>query len=120
MEGEARWAKVRPSPTAFQTLRALRERGYRIGLVSDCTELMGRAILHHVDLLPYFDAIALSYEVGHAKPAPQIYRVVTDKLGVLPSTCVYVGDGGSDEINGARALGMTTVRIDQADAFGRT
>jgi protein-tyrosine phosphatase len=44
---------------------------------------------------------------------------VTTALGVAPSECVYVGEGGSDELNGARALGMTTVRIDQRGAFAR-
>jgi protein tyrosine phosphatase (PTP) superfamily phosphohydrolase (DUF442 family) len=82
--------------------------------------MMGRSLLDQLDLLGYFDAVALSYEVGHAKPAPHIYRVVTERLGVAPSRCMYVGDGGSDEINGARALGMMTVRIDQEHGFGRS
>lgn len=119
-ERQARWGKVQLYPAARETLRAVRERGFRIGLVSDCTDLMGRSLLEELNLIGDFDGVALSYEVGHAKPSPHIYRAVLDQLGVVPSRCVYVGDGGSDEINGARALGMTTVRIDQEHSFGRS
>lgn len=119
LEKDARWPGVALYPSTRPTLEALRARGYRLGLVSDCTELMGRAIVERFGLGRYFDAIALSHEVGHAKPDPRIYRVATEGLGVPPESCLYVGDGNSDELNGAKALGMTTVRIDQEGAFAR-
>jgi FMN phosphatase YigB (HAD superfamily) len=72
IERAARWPRVQPYATTVPTLRALRERRFPIGLVSDCTGLMGRPILELLDLLPWFDATALSYEVGYAKPAPEI------------------------------------------------
>jgi putative hydrolase of the HAD superfamily len=120
IERDYRWPRVQPYPATVPTLLALRERGLPIGLVSDCTALMGRSILERLDLLPHFNAVALSYEVGQAKPHPAIYRTALDRLGVPPSRCVFVGDGGSDELAGARALGMTTIRIDQEGAFART
>jgi putative hydrolase of the HAD superfamily len=120
LERDYRWPKVRLYPTTVPTLLALRERGLPIGLVSDCTSLMGWPILERLDLLPHFNAVALSYEVGHAKPAPEIYRTVLDRIGIRLSDCLFVGDGGSDELAGARSLGMTTVRIDQVGAFART
>lgn len=120
IERNARWSETYVYPSTVPTLRALRERGYRIGLVSDCTALMGRPILERFGLLPLFDAVALSYEVGHAKPSPAIYRATTDRLGVSTDQCLYVGDGGSDELTGAHDLGMLTARIDQEGAFGRS
>jgi HAD superfamily hydrolase (TIGR01509 family) len=119
IERSHRWPRVRPYPATISTLRTLRERGYPIGLVSDCTGLMGRPIPERLGILPLLDAIALSYEVGHAKPSPEIFRAAIDPLGVSPENCLYVGDGGSDELNGASALGMTTARIDQEGAFAR-
>jgi putative hydrolase of the HAD superfamily len=120
IERDHRWPGVRLYPATVPTLLALRERGLPIGLISDCTALMGRPILDKLDLVPHFNAIALSYEVGYVKPAPEIYRTVVDRLGVRPSHCCYVGDGGSDELAGARSLGMTTARVDQVGAFART
>lgn len=119
IERSLRWPSVQSYPATLPTLRALRERGFRLGLVSDCTHLMGRPIPERLGLLPLLDAVALSCEVGHAKPSPVIYRTATEALGVLPEECLYVGDGGSDELNGARALGMTTARIDQEGCFAR-
>jgi HAD superfamily hydrolase (TIGR01549 family) len=119
LERAARWPRTQPFAATLPTLQALRDRGYRLACVSDCTELMGRRLLEQWEFFRLFEAVALSYEVGCAKPDPQIYRRVTDALGVAPSRCLYVGDGGSDELNGARALGMTTVRIDQEGAYAR-
>ncbi|HEX5415667.1 MAG TPA: HAD-IA family hydrolase [Chloroflexota bacterium] len=119
IERSARWPHAVPYPATVPTLEALRTAGFRIGLVSDCTELMGRALLERQPFFPLLDATALSCEVGYAKPAPEIYRFALEQLGVAPERAVFVGDGNSDELNGARALGMTTVRIDQKGAFGR-
>ncbi|MGH2461881.1 MAG: HAD-IA family hydrolase [Chloroflexota bacterium] len=118
-ERRARWATVRIYPTTLSTLRTLHARGLPLGLVSDCTAIMGRPIPERFGLLALLDAVALSYEVGSAKPSPAIYHRVTDALGVPPESCLYVGDGGSDELNGATALGMRTARIDQEGAYGR-
>lgn len=41
-----------------------------------------------------------------AKPDPAIYRRALDDLGVMPSQVAFVGDGGSDELAGAAAVGM--------------
>ncbi len=119
LERRHRWPRVRAYEATVPTLRALRERGLPIGLVSDCTSLMGRPILERFDLLSHLDAVALSCEVGHAKPSAPIYRAAVEALGVPPECCLYVGDGGSDELTGAQALGMLTARIDQEGAFAR-
>lgn len=120
IERQHRWAGVQLYPATIPTLRLLRERGYRIGLVSDCTSLMGRPIPERLGLLPLLDAVVLSCEVGVAKPAPAIYDLAIARLGVAPERCVYVGDGGSDELRGAQARGMATVRIDQEGSFARS
>ncbi|MBX6770771.1 MAG: HAD-IA family hydrolase [Chloroflexi bacterium] len=119
MERTARWQRVRLYPATLPTLQDLRQRGYVLGLVSDCTSLMGRPIPEQLGIASLFDAMALSYEVGYAKPHPRIYQTVLEAVDVPPERCLYVGDGDSDELNGARALGMTTVRIDQEGSFAR-
>lgn len=48
---------------------------------------------------------------GHRKPEPAAYLVASDALGVEPRNCVFVGDGGSRELSGAAALGMTAIRF---------
>jgi len=99
-------------PATIPTLRALRKAGYRLGLISDCTYLW-RPILLRLGLDSRFDAITLSCEAGLTKPDPSMYLTTCDLLGVKPEECVFVGDGGSDELQGARALNIIAVLIDQ-------
>jgi putative hydrolase of the HAD superfamily len=61
------------------------------------------------------DVQVFSVEVGICKPDPEIYLTACRRLGVEPRECVYVGDGGSRELTGAAAVGMTPVRLDAPD-----
>jgi putative hydrolase of the HAD superfamily len=54
-------------------------------------------------------------EVGVCKPDPRIYRAACEQLKVDPRECLYVGDGGSRELTGAAAVGMTPVRLSAPD-----
>ena len=111
-EEEARIPAVHLYPATIPTLRALRKAGYRLGLISDCTYLW-RPVLTRLGLDSRFDAITLSCEAGLTKPDPNMYLGTCDLLGVNPDECVFVGDGGSDELQGARALNIVAVLIDQ-------
>jgi putative hydrolase of the HAD superfamily len=107
-------ADTRLRADAVGTLRALRERGLRTAVVSDCTHELP-ALMPHLAVAPLFDAHAYSVEIGYCKPAPEIYLAACARLGVAPEQCLYVGDGGSHELTGAAKLGMTAVRLDAPD-----
>jgi putative hydrolase of the HAD superfamily len=57
------------------------------------------------------DAAVFSYELGVRKPDPRIYRHALDAIGARPEETLFVGDGGSDEHRGARAVGMRSVLV---------
>lgn len=93
----------------------LRQRGLLIGVVSDRThELV--AAWRQLPVAAFVDATAFSIEVGAGKPDPRICLAATDALAVAPSECLYVGDGASQELTGAQAIGMTAVWLDADDA----
>jgi len=99
-----------PRPDASAALRALREASYRLGLISDCSsEVPG--LWSGGELAPLFDAAIFSCSVGIRKPDPRIYRMACDRLMVEPRECLYIGDGASDELAGATAIGMTAVKL---------
>ena len=56
-----------------------------------------------------FDDKIFSYEVGYLKPQKEIYEIALQKMGVKPEECIFIGDGGSDELKGAKELGMKTI-----------
>jgi len=63
------------------------------------------------------DAAIFSYEVGYRKPDPRIYRHALAAIGVPAVDAIFVGDGGSDEHTGARAVGMSTVLVTRLISF---
>lgn len=103
-----------PRADAVEILRTLRDRGLRMGLVSDCSaELPG--YFADLPIAPYVDAPVFSFVTGFRKPEPENYLACCSALGVEPGQCLYVGDGGSDELAGARRVGMRAVHLDVAD-----
>ena len=107
-------ADTRLRPDAERTLRALRARGMRTAVISDCTHELP-AFLPHLPIAPLLDASVFSVEVGRCKPDPLLYLTACARLGVPPDKCLYVGDGGSRELSGAEEVGMTAVRLDAPD-----
>jgi putative hydrolase of the HAD superfamily len=110
-------ADTRLRPDAVSALSAIRRRGLSTALISDCTHELP-AILPSLPVAPLLDAQVFSVEVGVCKPDPEIYLTACARLGVEAHECVYVGDGGSRELTGAAAVGMTPVRLDAPDLAG--
>ena len=90
-------------------LQALKEQGILIGLISNCY-LEEATRIRKSDLFPYFDAMFFSNEQGICKPEKEIYYRCMDALSVQPEECLYVGDGGSRELEIAEELGMKAVQ----------
>lgn len=90
-------------------LSGLKERGIQIGLISNCYSEEAVVIKNSI-LYPYFDAVCLSYDEGLAKPNPDIYIRCMQKLNVRAEDCLYIGDGGSDELEAAQRVGMQTAQ----------
>jgi putative hydrolase of the HAD superfamily len=90
-------------------LRDLRKAGKKTGLITN-TFSDERDFIRESELYPLFDAALISYEQGICKPAPELFRRMTELLGVEPGECLYVGDGGSRELFAAREAGMKAVQ----------
>jgi putative hydrolase of the HAD superfamily len=98
---------------SIPTLRALRARGIRTGLVSNCSRST-RPVVDRLGLEHEVDAVVLSFEVGAAKPEPAIYRHALDRLQASPSDTAYVDDQPI-YCDGAAAVGMRTYLIRRGD-----
>ena len=101
---------VAVEPAVLAALDRLREAGIRTALVSDAgyddVESWARSPLRE-----RLDAVVFSYEVGVRKPDRRIYGHALGALGIDAPDALFVGDGGSDELRGARALGMGAVLV---------
>jgi putative hydrolase of the HAD superfamily len=99
-----------PRRDAVEVLSSLRQRGLRIAVVSDCTlELV--TMWPDLPVSTVVEETVFSALVGKRKPDPEMYRLACERLGVPAGECLYVGDGGSNELTGAGAAGMRAVLL---------
>ena len=112
LEQEAWLAGVHAAPDAGAVVGALHDRGLRVGLCSNAPYRPAsmHAQLAHVGLAPLLDAAVFSSEIGWRKPSPRIFAAVLERLDADAAEAVMVGDRRVEDIGGARAVGMRTVR----------
>ncbi|HEY4454218.1 MAG TPA: HAD family hydrolase [Pseudonocardiaceae bacterium] len=101
---------AQPRANAAEVLQSLRAKGLRIGVLSDCSAELPE-LWPDLPLADYVDEPVFSALVGERKPHRAMYGTVCERLGVEPGECLYVGDGGSNELTGATAFGMRAVLI---------
>src|SRR3954469_5433643 len=93
-------------------LEALRERGLKLGLVSNAFDpgwLLHRD-LEQMGLAKRLDFSVFSSEVGKRKPHPAIFERALEELEIDAADTVFVGDRLYEDVRGAGELGMTTVQ----------
>lgn len=107
----AAWQPARMlASTTHALLEALRDRGLKVGLVSNALDpphLLHRD-LEQMGVAQRLDVAVFSSEVGYRKPHASIFRRALDAVGVQPSATLFVGDSLVNDVAGASALGMRT------------
>jgi putative hydrolase of the HAD superfamily len=106
------------APGSHEVLDDLRQRGIRVGLISNTGTTPGvtfRQSLQGLGLHDYFDVLTFSDEVGLAKPSPRIFHLTLEQLGVTPGRAVHIGDTLEHDVAGARAAGMGSVWINHGN-----
>jgi putative hydrolase of the HAD superfamily len=104
-----------PIDTTFALVRRLKPR-YRLGLLSNTSELHFEKGIRPVAVFPLFDAVTLSYEVRSMKPDRRIYDDAIRKMGLPPWACVYIDDLPANVAAGA-ALGLRALHYTTYDAL---
>lgn len=99
-----------PYPDAAEVLRTLRERGTKVGVVSNIGWDL-RPVFRAHGLDAYVDTYALSYEHGVQKPDPRLFAVACAALDVDPREVLMVGDDRRAD-GGAAALGCAVHFVD--------
>jgi HAD superfamily hydrolase (TIGR01509 family) len=112
--GWAPWPGVNPFPDTIDVLEILRQRNYKIGLLTNSflPMWMRDKELEAYNLLHYFDARLTAADIGFVKPHPDIYHALLDRLEVSPKQAVFVGDRPKNDIAGANAVGLHSVLMD--------
>jgi putative hydrolase of the HAD superfamily len=101
---------LQPKSDAIGTIRQLKTRGYKIGLLSNCS-IEIPILWPEIEFAPLFDSAVFSSRERLKKPDPRIYSLVCDRLGVTPGNCLYVADGENYELAAAARVGLRPVLI---------
>jgi len=81
-----------PRPGAKELLKALSERGFRIGLLTRSSELFARQALVRTELAPYFAYLRSRSAAGPAKPSPEALLLLLREMGTPIDRALFVGD----------------------------
>lgn len=99
------WVGVRPEPAMVEAVRAARDAGIRTGMVSNSWG----ASRYPMDVVEeLFEAVVISGLEGVRKPAPRMYELGAERLGLPVEACVFVDDLPFN-LEPARELGMAVV-----------
>ena len=95
---------------ARESLEAMRDAGYQIGLVTSSWRESAERNMKHFELMEFFDCITSGEETHNGKPAPDIYLLAAQKMGIEPASCVVVEDSPNGVRSGI-AAGMHVMMI---------
>lgn len=95
---------------AHEVLSYLKAHGYKVGMATSTPWDTVKDHLERTDMMEYFDTIVTGDMIEHGKPAPDIYLLAAERLGVDPADCVGVEDSMSG-VRSIHAAGMRAVMI---------
>lgn len=104
-------ASTGPRPRMIEAIERIRAKGLRTAALTNnwrSDEARSNALEEH------FDVYVESAVEGVRKPDPRIYRIVCERLSVEPDQTIFLDDIGHN-LKAARALGMTTIKVDDPD-----
>jgi len=104
-ELDARYAELQPWDDVPEVLSNLAAAGLRLGVVTNCSERLGRVAAKRTGAR--FDVLVTAERAGVYKPDPRAYRLALDELKVAPERCLFVA-GSAYDLVGTAAVGLPT------------
>lgn len=105
---EPHFKKIGLFPHVKETLDAFRDRGIKLGILSDFPPL---AKLDNLNIGKYWDAVVCSEQSGRLKPDPKPFLDLSTLMKVRPEELLYVGNSVAYDVAGAFGAGMKTALV---------
>jgi len=101
---------LQPRPDAISTVSELKNKGYRIGLLSNCS-IEIPILWQETAFADLFDTTIFSSRERLKKPDARIFNLACDRLGTMPACCLYIADGEDHELKAAASVGLHPLLI---------
>ncbi|MHA1576105.1 MAG: HAD family hydrolase, partial [Candidatus Thorarchaeota archaeon] len=98
-------------PSVDDLLKALRDNGTKIGLITNGFVGHSTIILEKLDILRYFDLLIDSGGAQNYKPSPVPYKLALEQLESTPENSLYVGNEFLADVVGAKSVGISAVWV---------
>jgi len=102
----------RLSPGTLELLGWLRNKGVRLGLITNGASEPQRAKINLFELAPLFDTVLVEGEFGIGKPDERVYGEILGRLGAEPKSSWIVGDNLEWEVATPQRLGLFAIWSD--------
>lgn len=103
--------EFKPYPDVIQTLKELKNRNHKLGIITDGKVERQKRKIKSLGIDEFFDAVIFTKEFDNPKPSEIPFQEAINKLKVSPQKSFYVGDNPLIDFEGAKKIGMKTVRV---------
>ena len=103
--------ELKPYPDVIPTLRELKKRNCKLGMITDGNVERQKRKIRLLGLEGFFDAIVFTKELDNPKPSEIPFQEAISELKTTPQKPFYVGDNPLIDFEGAKKVGMKTVRV---------
>lgn len=99
---------LEPYPNVDYVLLKLKNKGIKIGIVTDAPRLKAWLRLAAIKLSNFFDVVVTFEDTKKLKPSKMPFKAALKRLKLKPAECLMVGDWPERDIKGASSLGIKT------------
>lgn len=99
-------------PSIIDTLSKLKKMNKKIVLISNA-DYVDKKYFNDSPIAKFFDSVIFSFDVGHLKPEKEIFEQAIKSVNADISKSLFIGDGGHNELKGAKKIGFDTVLTTQ-------
>lgn len=101
--------KTQLFPNTISSLKYLKEKGYRLFLLTNGFLEVQKVKIRESGIEPYFEQMITSEEAGYQKPDPRIFKFALNSVKASLNECLMIGDDIENDIQGAKNFGMDSV-----------
>ena len=104
-EFASRYREIKPWPEVNDVLGKLQDAGVSLGVVANCSEILGRAAIDRIAV--HFRVVVTAERAGYYKADPRRYQMALEELGTTAERSLFVAGSGYDLFGTAR-VGLPT------------
>jgi len=108
--GKTASGRITGIPYAVSLIQSLKKNGFKLAIASASRKSFINEVMEALSIADCFDTLVSTQEVQYGKPAPDIFLLAAERLGIQPEEAIVIEDGRSGMI-GASAANMKSIGL---------